>query len=42
MPCRSVIFTGNEIELNGLMYRQMAGKGMIADDKKYGDVPEFN
>jgi ATP-dependent RNA helicase DDX60 len=26
MPCRSVIFTGNEIELNGLMYRQMAGR----------------
>ena len=26
MPCRSTIFTGNETELNGLMFRQMAGR----------------
>ncbi|CAD7960043.1 unnamed protein product [Amoebophrya sp. A120] len=27
MPCRSVVFTGNDVELNGLMFRQMAGRG---------------
>ncbi|CAD7968229.1 unnamed protein product [Amoebophrya sp. A25] len=26
MPCRSVVFTGNDVELTGLMFRQMAGR----------------
>ena len=26
MPCRSVVFTGHDVELTGLMFRQMAGR----------------